>query len=313
MDRTEGSSVSTESNNKTGDLMRRAAIASLVVSLILVALKSFAYFASHSVAMLASMADSALDLFTSSLNLFAIRTALTPADKEHRFGHGKAEPLAGLAQAAFIAASALFLVIQGVQRILDPQKVENSGPALAVMAVSITFAIALIVYQRRVVRKTHSLAVHADAMHYASDLATNIGVVVALVLASYLGWQLADPVIAILVALVMLASALGVGRQSLDQLMDHELPDTDRTRIARIARDHPAVKNVHELKTRAAGLSTFIQIHLEMDAAMRLTEAHAVSDAVEKAIQAAYPGAEIIIHQDPEGFEGGGLEREHSP
>ena len=313
MDRTEGSSVSTESNNKTGDLMRRAAIASLVVSLILVALKSFAYFASHSVAMLASMADSALDLFTSSLNLFAIRTALTPADKEHRFGHGKAEPLAGLAQAAFIAASALFLVIQGVQRILDPQKVENSGPALAVMAVSITFAIALIVYQRRVVRKTHSLAVHADAMHYASDLATNIGVVVALVLASYLGWQLADPVIAILVALVMLASALGVGRQSLDQLMDHELPDTDRTRIARIARDHPAVKNVHELKTRAAGLSTFIQIHLEMDAAMRLTEAHAVSDAVEKAIQAAYPGAEIIIHHDPEGFEGGGLEREHNP
>ena len=159
----------------------------------------------------------------------------------------------------------------------------------------------------------NALAVHADAMHYASDLATNIGVVVALVLASYLGWQLADPVIAILVALVMLASALGVGRQSLDQLMDHELPDTDRTRIARIARDHPAVKNVHELKTRAAGLSTFIQIHLEMDAAMRLTEAHAVSDAVEKAIQAAYPGAEIIIHQDPEGFEGGGLEREHNP
>ena len=313
MDRTEGSSVSTDISNKTGDLMRGAAIASLAVSVLLVSLKAFAYFASHSVAMLASMADSALDLFTSSLNLFAIRTALTPADAEHRFGHGKAEPLAGLAQAAFIAASALFLVIQAVQRILDPQPVENSGQALAVMAVSIAFAIALIVYQRRVVRKTHSLAVHADAMHYAADLATNIGVVVALVLASYLGWQLADPVIAILVALVMLASALGVGRQSLDQLMDHELPDADRARIARIARDHPAVKNVHELKTRAAGLSTFIQIHLEMDAAMRLTEAHAVSDAVEKAIQAAYPGAEIIIHQDPEGFEGGGLEREHNP
>jgi len=308
MDRTEGSSVSTDISNKTGDLMRGAAIASLAVSVLLVSLKAFAYFASHSVAMLASMADSALDLFTSSLNLFAIRTALTPADAEHRFGHGKAEPLAGLAQAAFIAASALFLVIQAVQRILDPQPVENSGQALAVMAVSIAFAIALIVYQRRVVRKTHSLAVHADAMHYAADLATNIGVVVALVLASYLGWQLADPVIAILVALVMLASALGVGRQSLDQLMDHELPDADRARIARIARDHPAVKNVHELKTRAAGLSTFIQIHLEMDAAMPLTEAHAVSDAVEKAIQAAYPGAEIIIHQDP-----AGAEQEHSP
>jgi ferrous-iron efflux pump FieF len=305
--------VSTEINNKTGGLMRRAAIASLVVSLILVALKTFAYFASHSVAMLASMADSALDLFTSSLNLFAIRTALTPADREHRFGHGKAEPLAGLAQAAFIAASALFLVVQGVQRILDPQKVENSGQALAVMAVSIAFALGLILYQRRVVKKTNSLAVHADAIHYAADLVTNIGVVVALVLATWLDWTLADPIIAIGVAAIMLVTALSVGRQSLDQLMDHELPDADRTRIAAIARDHPAVKNVHELKTRAAGLSTFIQIHLEMDAAMRLTEAHAVSDAVEKAIQAAYPGAEVIIHQDPYGLERGGVEQAHNP
>ncbi len=297
-------------NSKTGSLMRRAAFASLGVSVVLVSIKAFAYFTSHSVAMLASMADSALDLFTSSLNLFAIKTALAPADKEHRFGHGKAEPLAGLAQAAFIAASALFLVIQAVQRILDPQPIANGGVALAVMAVSIAFALGLIVYQRRVVSRTGSLAVHADATHYLADLITNLGVVVAVVLSVHLGWRLADPVIAIAVALIMLAGAWQVGGRSLDQLMDRELPDQDRARIAAIALAHPEVKSVHDLKTRAAGLSTFIQIHLEMEPAMRLTEAHIVSDAVEQAILAAYPNAEVIIHQDPAGAE---QPAEHSP
>jgi len=293
--------------------MHRAAIASLFVSVLLVSIKAFAYFASDSVAMLASLADSALDLFTSSLNLFAIRTALAPADNEHRFGHGKAEPLAGLGQAAFITASALFLVIQAIQRILDPQPISNSGEALAVMAVSIVFAIALILYQRAVVAKTGSLAVHADATHYFADLLTNIGVVAAIVLAAGLHWQLADPLIAIAVALIMLTGAWKVGRTSLDQLMDRELPDEDRARIARIALTHDAVKNVHDLKTRAAGLSCFIQVHLEMDPQMRLTEAHAVSDAVEKAILNAYPNAEVIIHQDPEGLERDARAPEHTP
>jgi ferrous-iron efflux pump FieF len=293
----------THSHARNADLMRRAAIASLTVSVLLVGIKAFAYFASHSVAMLASMADSALDLFTSSLNLFAIRSALTPADREHRFGHGKAEPLAGLAQAAFITASALFVAVQAVQRLLNPQPVENSAQALLVMAVSIACAMALIVYQRRVVAKTHSLAVHADATHYLADLASNIGVVVAIVLAAGLGWQLADPVIAILVALVMLSTALGVGRTSLDQLMDRELPDADRARIGRIVLAHDKVKSLHELKTRTAGLTTFVQVHIEMDPHMRLSEAHAISDAVEHAILNAYPGAEVIIHQDPAGLE----------
>jgi len=313
MDRTDGRNLSTDSTARTGTLMRRAAIASLAVSVILVTIKTFAYFTSHSVAVLASMADSALDLFTSSLNLFAIRTALTPADEEHRFGHGKAEPLAGLAQAAFIAASALFLVIQAAQRILDPQPVENGGQALAVMAISIALALGLVVYQGMVVRKTGSLAVHADATHYVADLITNFGVVLAIVLATLLHWALADPIIAIAVAAIMLAGALGVGRVSLDQLMDRELPDTDRASIARIALAHPAVKSVHELKTRAAGLSTFIQVHLEMDPALSLIEAHAVSDGVEKAILHAYPNAEVIIHQDPYGLERGGDEQAHSP
>jgi ferrous-iron efflux pump FieF len=292
-----------KSMEQSGALMRRAAIASVAVSLFLVAIKTFAYFASHSVAMLASLADSALDLFASSLNMLAIRSALTPADAEHRFGHGKAEPLAGLAQGAFISASALFLVIQAVQRIITPEPLDNSIPALVVMGISIFVTILLVLYQRRVVAKTGSLAVEADTTHYASDLATNLGVIVALVLVTWLGWTLADPLIALAVAGVMLFTAFGVGRQSFNQLMDRELPDEERARILRIARSHPAVKNVHELKTRAAGLSTFIQLHLALDPAMPLSQAHVISDAVEQALLAAYPGAEVIIHQDPAGLE----------
>jgi ferrous-iron efflux pump FieF len=279
--------------------MKRAALASVAVSLFLVAIKAGAYFASHSVAMLASLADSALDLFASCLNMLAIRHALTPADAEHRFGHGKAEPLAGLAQGAFIAASALFLVIQAVQRILTPEPLDNSIAALAVMGVSIVITFGLVLYQRRVVAQTGSLAVEADSSHYASDLITNLGVIAALILASW--WAMADPLIALGIAGVLVWTAWGVGRHSLDQLMDHELPEDDRLRIRRIAESHAAVRNVHDLKTRAAGLSTFIQLHLALRPDMTLAEAHSVSEAVERAIHDAYPGAEVIIHQDPAG------------
>ena len=218
-------------------------------------------------------------------------------------GHLGEEPLAGLGQAAFITASALFLVVQAVQRLLNPQPIENSLQALAVMAVSIAFAIALIVYQRMVVARTNSVAVHADATHYVADLATNVGVVVAIMLSAYLGWNHADPIIAVLVALVMLGGAWRVGCTSLDQLMDRELPDEDRARISRVVLAHDAVRSLHDLKTRAAGLATFIQVHIELDPQMRLAEAHAISDAVEAAILAAYPNADVIIHQDPAGLE----------
>jgi len=283
--------------------MRNAAIASVSVSLFLVIIKTFAYFTSHSVALLASLADSAMDLFTSSLNLVAIRSALSPADAEHRFGHGKAEPLAGLAQGAFICASALFLVIQGINRIIAPEPIDHSIEALIVMCVAIACAIGLILYQRKVVARTGSIAVEADQTHYFGDLVTNIGVVLALLLSSLLGWTLADPLIAMAVAGVMAYTAFGVGRDSFNQLMDHELPEAERARIRRIAHSHPAVKNVHDLKTRSAGLSTFIQLHLGLDPKMPLAQAHTISDAVELALLQAYPGADVIIHQDPAGLE----------
>jgi ferrous-iron efflux pump FieF len=208
-----------------------------------------------------------------------------------------------MAQSAFITASALFLILEAVGRILEPRPLEHNIAALATMCVAIFCTILLVLYQRRVVATTGSLAVEADQAHYASDLITNVGVVLALVLTAYLGWTLADPLIAIGVAFVMLYAAFGVGRQSFHQLMDHELPDEERATIRRIAEAHVAVRNIHDLKTRTAGLHTFIQLHLSLDPEMKLRDAHQISDAVEKAIQNAFPGAEVIIHQDPAGLE----------
>jgi ferrous-iron efflux pump FieF len=290
-------------DEERGPIMRRAALASVSVSLFLVAIKTAAYFASGSVALLASLADSALDLFTAGLNMLAIHESLTPADAEHRFGHGKAEPLAGLAQGAFICASAVFLVVQAVQRLMAPQPIEHSLEALIVMCVSIFAAICLILYERHVVARTGSVAVTADATHYFGDVVSNVGVVVAIVLVSRLGWNRADPIIALLVALVLVVSAWSVLRASFDQLMDRELPDEERDRIVSIVRDHEDVLALHELKTRQAGGAVFIQVHLELDPHMSLARAHAISDQVEKAICAAFPHAEVIIHQDPAGAE----------
>jgi ferrous-iron efflux pump FieF len=283
--------------------MRRAAWASLGVSLVLTALKLFAYLATNSVAVLASFADSAMDLFTSTLNLVAIRSALQPADREHRFGHGKAEPLAGMAQFAFIAGSAVFLVIQGLSRIAAPEPIDHIRAALIVMAISIAAAVSLVLYQRRVVRETGSTAIAADAAHYVGDLASNIGVVIAILLYIAFGWTLADPVIALFVAAVLVFNAFGVFRAAYDQLMDRELPDEDRDRIKAIVRGHRDVWALHDLRTRASGLNAFIQLHLELDPQMSLTRAHAISDEVEAELCAAFPHAEVIIHQDPAGLE----------
>ena len=171
------------------------------------------------------------------------------------------------------------------------------------MTISIVMAIGLILYERYVVAQTRSVAIGEDLTHFVADLATNAGVVIAILLVSAFGWLQADPTIAVLIAGVMLFSAWGVGRQSLNQLMDRELPDEERARIAKIVREHEGVMNLHDLRTRAAGLTTFIQAHIELDPAMKLADAHTISDAVERALCNAYPGAEVIIHQDPAGLE----------
>lgn len=286
-----------------GPMMIRVAIAAVGVAALLVVMKTVAYIVTDSIAMMASLADSALDVFTSSVNLLAIRHALTPADREHRFGHGKAEPLAGLGQGAFITGSAAFLVIESVSRLVAPHPIEHPWLGLGVMVVSIGTTVILVVAQRIVVSRTGSVAVGADRMHYIGDIVTNGGVILGIVASTEFGILIADPIIGMAVAAILTWSAVHVFRQSYDQLMDRELPDTDREKIKAVVRAHSEVKSMHDLRTRSAGVNTFIQLHIELDPEIKLLRAHEISDAVEADLMAAFPRAEVIIHQDPAGVE----------
>ncbi|WP_300299602.1 cation diffusion facilitator family transporter, partial [Ferrovibrio sp.] len=243
------------------------------------------------------------DALASLVNLLAVRHALTPADDEHRFGHGKAEALAGLGQAALIAGSALFLVVESIDRLLAPQPVQQSLTGIAVMLLSIALTGALVLYQRYVVKQTGSLAVSADRLHYVGDLATNLAVIAALLLASRGDFAWFDPVCALAIAAVILKSAIDIVRSALDHLMDREMADADREQILATVRAHPEARAAHDLRTRQSGNQVFIQLHLELDPEISLREAHRISDEVEASLLLLFPGAEVIIHQDPAGYD----------
>jgi ferrous-iron efflux pump FieF len=284
-------------------LRRRATVASVAVAALLIAAKFVAWLLTGSVAMLSSLVDSLFDAAASIVNLFAVRHAMAPADREHRFGHGKAEPLAVLAQSTFIIGSALFLLAEASRRLIWPQPVEHTPAGIVVMVFAIAVTVGLVLYQRNVVRRTGSLAVSADELHYRGDVILNGAVLLSLVLGSITGRSVLDPLFGAAIGLWIIWNAVRLCRLSLTQLMDREFADDERRRIRGIAESHPAVTAVHDLRTRAAGPTAFIQLHIEMDAELTLLEAHAISDEVEGQLRDAYPNAEIIIHQDPEGVE----------
>jgi len=278
--------------------MRLATYASFSVAITLVLAQTFAWAATDSVVLLATLIDSTLDAVASLVTLFAVRQAVAPPDKEHRFGHGKAEALAGLGQSAFIAGSAGFLLLESGRRLLHPVPMESYGPSLIVMGFSIALTLALMLFQRHVIRKTNSTAIKADALHYRTDFMVNGSVIVALLLAIE-GWPGFDALFAIGIAIYILYSSWEIVRQSLDDLMDRELPDEERDAIKRIALANADVRDLHDLRSRRSGIATFIQLHLEVDDKLSILQAHKISDEVERALQQAYPNAEIIIHVDP--------------
>ena len=273
----------------------------MLVALVSIVIKAFAWMMTGSVALLGALLDSLLDFSISMMNFFVIRHAQTPADAEHRFGHGKAEALAALGQGALVAASAVFLIFEAVKAFLDPQKVAETGIGVAVILVSIVLTWGLVRVQRRVAAETQSVAVAADSAHYEGDLWMNAGIIAALLLSDYVPY--ADPVCGAAVAVILLNSARRIFVQAVGQLMDHELDEGDREKIKTITLSHPQVQGMHDLRTRRAGISTFIQLHIELDGAMTLDNVHEISDAVEMAIMRAFPDAEIIIHHDPAGHE----------
>jgi ferrous-iron efflux pump FieF len=284
-------------------LLRLATMASVGVAFVLIGAKTAAWWLTDSVAILSTLVDSLLDAAASLLTLFAVHHAVQPADAEHRFGHGKAEALAGLGQAAFVAGSGCLLLIEAARRFFEPKPLGYEFVGIGVMAFSIVLTFALVLLQRHVVRRTGSLAVSGDSLHYVGDLLINGSVIVALAIHLVWGWRHADSIFALAIVGYLLWNAWLIGRRALDQLMDRELADADRERIFAIARAHPETRSVHDLRTRQAGLHTFIQLHLELDPAMSLLRAHEISDAIEAEICAAFPNAEVIIHQDPAGYE----------
>jgi len=288
---------------ETAKLLRLATYASISVALILIVAKLIAWGLSDSVSLLATLIDSVLDALASLINLIAVRHALTPADKEHRFGHGKAEALAGLSQSMFIAGSAGFLLLEDGRRLISPIAVESVGVSMLVMVFSIIATLLLLSFQAHVIRKTNSTAIRADALHYRTDLLVNASVILALWL-SVKGWAGFDALFACAIAIYILYSAWEIITVSYDHLMDRELPDEQREEIERLVLQHKSARGLHDLRSRHSGTVTFIQLHLELDDDLSLLEAHKISDEVELCLLGAFPGSEIIIHIDPQSVVG---------
>lgn len=284
-------------------LMKLATYGAVSVAVSLVVFKFGAWIATDSLSLLSTLVDSLLDVGASLINLFAVHHALQPADREHRFGHGKAEPLAGLAQAGFISGSAMFILFEAGDRFLHPRDVVNIDIGFGVMVLSIALTVVLVGFQGYVVKKTDSVAIQADSMHYKMDVLVNLGVIVSLVVVSQFGWLFVDPLIAAIIALYIFHGAWEVGKNSLNLLMDRELPEEDRQRIKAIALEHPGAQGVHDMRTRSSGLNVFIQFHLDMDGEITLNEAHVIAEEVMYNIEAAFPNAEVLIHEDPVGVK----------
>jgi ferrous-iron efflux pump FieF len=282
-------------------LASRAAIASVVMASTLLGLKIWASISTGSVSVLGSLADTALDIIASLVTLYSVRLAHEPSDEHHGFGHGKAEALSALFQTWLIALSAIGIAWQAITRLGSGAAPEHPTLGIAVSGFAIVATLALIWYQRRVIRKTGSIAIAADSAHYSSDLLLNASVIVALVLDGVLGLRGADPVFGIAIALWLVWHAWAVASHAIDQLMDREWPEAKRKRFLEVAQSHPELRGIHDFRTRSSGSRDFVQFHVWVDAEMTVAEAHRVMDEVEEQLMAEFPHTEVIIHPDPDG------------
>jgi ferrous-iron efflux pump FieF len=284
-------------------LTKRAAIASVSVALFLLALKIFAAAETGSVALLASLADTGFDVLASLLTLFSVRYAAMPADDDHRFGHGKAEALSALFQVILITVSAIFIAWRAIMRLGAQEQTAHPEYGIGVSVIAIVATLGLLAYQRHVVRKTGSVAIQADHVHYQSDLLLNVAVIVAILLDNMLNVRGADPLFGIAIAAWLSWGAYRAARLALDQLLDREWPEEKRQRFIEVALRHPELRGIHDMRTRSSGVHDFCQFHVWVDPNMTVAAAHDIMDEVEQALMDAFPGVEVLIHPDPEGHK----------
>ena len=282
-------------------LTTRAALASIAMAVFLVLLKSYAAIHTGSVAMLGSLADTALDLVASVVTLIGVRYAAIPADDDHRFGHGKAESLAALAQVVLISISAVVIAWRAIDRLGSQARTEGLELGMGVSMVAIGATFALLAYQRYVIKRTGSVAIETDHLHYQSDLLLNLSVIIALVLDQMMGWRMADPLFGIAIAIWLIYGAWRAASRSIDQLMDKEWAPEKRRAFLAAAADYPELAGLHDCRTRTSGAYDFVQFHVWVPGDWTVEEAHERMDKVEEALQQRFPGTEILIHLDPEG------------
>ena len=287
--------------SEMGLLNRRAALASIAVAALLLALKGWAVVSTGSLAMLGSLADTALDLVTSLMTLLGVWIAAIPDDANHRFGHGKAEALAAMFQVVLIALSAIGLAIRAVGQLVSGGGVADPGDGIAVSVIAIVAILGLVAYQQWVIRRTGSLAISTDHMHYRADLVLNLAVIAALALDHWGHLAGVDALFALAIAGWLGWGAWGASQHAVEQLMDHEWPVEKRERFLAVAARHPALKGIHDLRTRTSGNRDFVQFHVWVDGAMTVTAAHCVMDEIEALLGREFPNTEILIHPDPEG------------
>lgn len=280
-------------------LLRLATRASVAVACTLIVAKAIAWWLSGSVSMLAGLTDSALDGVTSMLNLLAVHYALRPADDDHRYGHGKAESLAGMAQALFIGGSAVLIAFQAYERLQTPEPLGAPWLSIGVIVFSLALTAALLMLQHRVIKQTGSNAVRADSLHYRSDLLLNGSILIALVLAG-MGFAQLDAWFGLGIAAYIFWSAIQIARESFSVLMDEELPTDVSQHMLELACSVPGVLGAHDLRTRISGNHWFVQLHLELPGELTLSVAHGISDQAAAAIHKAYPKAEVLVHADPQ-------------
>ena len=282
-------------------LTRSAAYASIATALLLGALKAWAVWRTGSTAMLGSLADTALDFVASVVTLAGVWIAAHPADEEHRFGHGKAEALAAMVQVILIVLSATGIAFRAGLRLLEGGRTQAAEQGIAVSAIAIVATLALLAWQRHVIRQTGSLAIRTDNLHYKSDLLLNLAVIAALVLDQHLGFVQADPLFGLAIAAWLLWGAWRASREAVDNLMDREWPEEKRLRFVERAALHPELSKLHDLRTRTSGERDFVQFHVDLPPEMTVAEAHAVIERVEADLCREFPGMELLIHIDPEG------------